>query len=422
MYAVYTPDWQVPDEPAHYNYIRHLAQVGQLPVLKDGDYDENYLRQLTSQGFPRDMPVDSLRYENHQPPLYYLLAVPVYRATNGSLLALRLFSLVIGAGVVIFSGLAVQILFSSSVPLVLATAGFVAFLPQHVAMMAAVNNDSLAELWGAVTLWLLFRSSNSASRGEHRIFWVLGLVIGMIFLTKATVYPVALTVGLILVWRTLLGRGNWAHLFRVFVPALALGMLWWGRNLLVYGWPDFLGLLRHDSVVVGQLRTDEWLSQHGVIEAISLFIGTSFNSFWGQFGWMGVPMSASIYHMLIVFCTIVLVGLGMVSRMRPPMSEKQMDALLALFVLGMLTLVQYVVYNLTFVQHQGRYLFPALLAVALSVAAGLWGWAIMIGRFFPRLSAIVYWLPIAVVPIFAVLSIASLFLFIVQRLALVEHF
>jgi len=25
LYAVQTPIWQVPDEPAHYNYIRYLA-------------------------------------------------------------------------------------------------------------------------------------------------------------------------------------------------------------------------------------------------------------------------------------------------------------------------------------------------------------------------------------------------------------
>ena len=37
-YAVYTPAWQAPDEPAHYNYVRYLAEEHRFPVLKAGDF------------------------------------------------------------------------------------------------------------------------------------------------------------------------------------------------------------------------------------------------------------------------------------------------------------------------------------------------------------------------------------------------
>ncbi|MCA1553249.1 MAG: hypothetical protein LC737_02600, partial [Chloroflexi bacterium] len=43
LYALNTPPWQVPDEPAHYNYIRTIAEQGTLPVLQVGDYDQAYL-------------------------------------------------------------------------------------------------------------------------------------------------------------------------------------------------------------------------------------------------------------------------------------------------------------------------------------------------------------------------------------------
>ncbi len=33
LYAIYTPAWQAPDEPAHYNYVRYLAENGHFPVL-----------------------------------------------------------------------------------------------------------------------------------------------------------------------------------------------------------------------------------------------------------------------------------------------------------------------------------------------------------------------------------------------------
>ena len=35
-YAIGTPAWEAPDEPAHYNYIRHLAETGDLPGAPDG--------------------------------------------------------------------------------------------------------------------------------------------------------------------------------------------------------------------------------------------------------------------------------------------------------------------------------------------------------------------------------------------------
>ena len=45
-YAVYTPDWQAPDEPAHYNYIANIATRRSLPVLLIGDYNQLLIQNL----------------------------------------------------------------------------------------------------------------------------------------------------------------------------------------------------------------------------------------------------------------------------------------------------------------------------------------------------------------------------------------
>src|SRR5574340_1261751 len=74
LYAVRTPRWQAPDEPAHFNYVRAIAETGTLPVLSPGDYDQKYLEEIKSKRFPADMSVDSIRYEAWQPPLYYIAA------------------------------------------------------------------------------------------------------------------------------------------------------------------------------------------------------------------------------------------------------------------------------------------------------------------------------------------------------------
>ena len=109
LYAVVTPPWQVPDEPAHYNYIRYLIEERRFPRLEVGDYDQAYLRQITTAKFDPSLSIEAIRYEFHQPPLYYLLAAPVYAAFGGALVPLRLLSVVLGAALVVVAYLVARL-------------------------------------------------------------------------------------------------------------------------------------------------------------------------------------------------------------------------------------------------------------------------------------------------------------------------
>ncbi|NLG27679.1 MAG: hypothetical protein GX557_07185, partial [Chloroflexi bacterium] len=102
LYALVTPAWQAPDEPAHFNYVKFVAERGSLPELRPGDYPAEYLERIKAARFPADMSIDPIRYESHQPPLYYLLASLVYRLGDALVplpvyLTLRLFSVLLGA-------------------------------------------------------------------------------------------------------------------------------------------------------------------------------------------------------------------------------------------------------------------------------------------------------------------------------------
>ncbi len=420
LYSIYTPAWQVPDEPAHYNYIRHLAEERSFPILEFGDYDQQYLSTLTSSGFPPELSIETLEYEDHQPPLYYLLSTPVFLASGGVLLPIRLLSVVFGAGVVAFSGLAIWTLFPGNAPLAIIVAGVVAFVPQHVAMLAGINNDSLSEFWIAFGLWLLFLCMTSNIKRSRRWYLALGIVIGLGLLTKTLAYllvPVA-AIGLFLKarrenleWRQTVRIGLW-----IFVPAGLLGLLWWGRNLSVYGWPDLLGLQRHNLVVLGQPRTAEWIEQFGVGEYALRFFQTTFNSFWGQFGWMGVLMDARVYLLLQFLTGAILLGAVYVLWLKPTLGSLQRDGLWTLFVMAAITTVLYLAYNVEFVQHQGRYLFPALTPLATGMAFGLLGWSTFLTRRWPGNARLVVWLPVTIVPFLAALSLFALFRFIVPAL------
>ncbi len=434
-YASRTPDWQIPDEPAHYNYVRQIVDNGELPVIEMGDWDQDYLDLLRDTNFdPAHLGnLDRVQYEDHQPPLYYLLQSTVYWAFDGDLLAMRLFSALLGSGAIVCAWAIIRRIFPGQPWLGLSAAAFIAFLPQRLSIMAGVSNDSLAE-WLAglvllgVTVYLLpntskLPSSSPQTWGEDRVRvqhasslileenntnfeWrlplALGVLVGLVFLTKSTVYYVAGIAGLAILLRG--WREGWTWRFAMqqiasfAIPAVLIGMVWWIHSVDVYGGTDFLGLQRHDEVVVGQPRTDDYIrdvyggSQRVYWEELTK---TTFQSFWGQVGWMALPMKPGIYRVLRLILLLVAIGIiiHMIhQRWFGALSRPQRE-LLALFMLTIiLVFAQFLFYNRTFVQFQGRYLYPALIPMALLIALGLTGWANLGKRWHPLAN----WLPVSI--------------------------
>lgn len=385
LYAIRTPAWQAPDEPAHYNYIRQIAGEGRLPVLEPGDWQQTYQDELTARGFDPALlgRLETVQYEDHQPPLYYLLQTPIYAATDGDLTALRLVSVALGAGVVLAAWAVLRALFPERPALALTGAAFVAFLPQHLAVLASVSNDPLAELIVGLTLLVAMRYLRGQARGASPA--LLGGLVGLALLTKTTIYFLAGIAVLAVVLRGRRERWPWRtaarHLAAVLVPALILGGVWWARNVSVYGGTDFTGLARHDAVTVGQPRTAEYIdTMYGGSfgRYLEAFVTTTFRSFWGQFGWMALIMPRWAYAAFALFSLGVIAGAGLyIRRERWPaaLSGPQRDGLALLGVTLALVAAAYVLYNVEFVQFQGRYLYPALIPLALLVAIGLAGWA-----------------------------------------------
>lgn len=421
LYAVRTPDWQAPDEPAHYNYVRQIADEGRLPVIAPGDWQQDYQEHLKASGFDPALldRLDTVQYEDHQPPLYYLLQAPVYALSGGDLLALRLVSALLGAGAVIGAWAVVRTALPGRPILALASAGFVAFLPQRLSIAASVNNDALADLVVALTLWTAVGYLRAAPRA-HPL--ALGVLAGIALITKTTVYFLAgiVVLAALLRWR----RERWprrvaaAHLAAAILPALLIGGVWWARNLDTYGGTDFTGLARHDAVTVGQVRTDEYIedtlgdSEQQYVENL---VRTTFHSFWGQFGWMAVPLPATVYRALWLITGGLLAGAAIYAwreRLPRALDGPGRDALIVFAAVILLVSAAFLLYNREFVQFQGRYLYPALIPLALIVAAGLCGWA---GLVFGR-RALADWLPLAAVGALALFALIALERYLVPNL------
>ncbi|MDQ7030574.1 MAG: glycosyltransferase family 39 protein [Ardenticatenia bacterium] len=409
LYAWRTPRWQAPDEPAHFNYVRYVAETGRPPVLVAGCYDQAYLERLKRLRFPPSLPVDRLCYEAHQPPLYYYLAAVPYRLALAvgadPLLAVRLFSVLLGGGVVAVTAALVRTLFPTPPDVALATAGVVAAVPMHVAMLASANNDALAELVLALTVWHMVRLLKKTT-SRPLDWYMLGGLLGLALLTKTTAY-LAFPLALAVVWwrREVIAAQARGSVVLALCIALALGLPWFVRNSLVYGGTDVLGLQRHEAVVVGQPRTAEWLAELGVARLVKRLIVTTFHSFWGQFGWMAAPLPSWAYSPLWILTSLAGMGWGLrlwARRHLWPSAVPRGYALLALWI-G-LNVLAYGWYNLTFVQHQGRYLFPSLPALALFLVLGLQEWIappyrrIGLGAMVIGLAGLTWWSLWAVLP------------------------
>jgi hypothetical protein len=92
QYALLTPPWQAPDEPAHYNVIRQLA-AGEIPVMAPATTTRRTSTKSAAPNSPRNTALTQIEYEDWQPPLYYLLLTPVFWIFGGSLVALRFTSM-----------------------------------------------------------------------------------------------------------------------------------------------------------------------------------------------------------------------------------------------------------------------------------------------------------------------------------------
>lgn len=379
-YAVNTPKWNNPDEPAHYNYIKEIAEHARLPVLMPGDYCAQCLEQLKAARFPDSMSIDAVRYESHQPPLYYFLASGVYKlaplgedpaSVNMRVFMLRMFSVACGAILLIVAYRVVALIFSSpeTAALRLGVPAFIALLPMHVAMSAAIENDILAELVLSVLLLVLVaRMAGEITPGQGEL-WA-GLLWGLALLTKTTiVLPAIVAIVIAVLW---VHGGRLAQVLlsgvRIALVGLVISGWWMIRNVGLYGWPDLFGLQRQALVAGEQQQTQNLLAQW------SSWSQTTFQSFWGQFGWMGIVAEPRYYSIARWLCIIALVGLvyGLVRLLFKPSLLSRFQYICLVLMAAVLVAVAggFVYYNLTFYQAQGRYLYPAIIPLGLAFAGG----------------------------------------------------
>lgn len=411
-WAYASPTFRTPDAPMHYNSVMRLANGGGWPAPGEATLDPDILTVaieggLVPPGAPdvgishfyrldggliygngtRFADVDPLpehertvpRFAGEgsvgvdqmtqHPPLYYGLAAGYLTVLgadtwqwDGQLLALRVLSALMVVWVVP-SAIATARLLGLDRRLALAAGAGVFAIPQLAHIGSAVSNDSLYILAGALLTVACAKVATTAPR--KRDILLVGALLGLGLWTKATFFPFGLIAGLAF----LVSPGPMSRARKLVYGVLAgltgllIGGYWWARNLVLYGTLQPAGFPNEATDWAGR--------EPDPFAFLRTALGDLAGSFWGKFGWLELPMPT----MLLVGLTAIAVALAAAGFAAARGRRAALvTPTLVVPIIVVILLVQAWLNHLhtgNVAGMQGRYLFPAVPALAALAAWGI---------------------------------------------------
>jgi len=394
IYAAVVPPWQAPDETGHFEYAWLLTHLGRLPTQEDLDprFEQELIASLyewrygtfIGRPLPEQMPVrtDQLPTSVFSQFARTVLAerfslAYVWQALflfpfRGQDLALQLFvarfsSVLLNVGVVWLAFLTFGELFSARPdPAVLATV-VVIFLPQHTFVNGSVSDGPLAEVMACLVLYSWVTLFHHGAGIWRFLGIAMGTLLGL-WSKNTAVYLIPVDIGLGVWWLVRQRRRPWTWRHVAYVCAcialLGAGLWVWSHSSLGQrAWP-WLSAFPAPSEWA-------WMDQRGSTLGQALLV--AYESFWANFGWMSLPISARWYGAIALLSVMALWGWCAGRRQEPQaqprwwigmMGGALASALLIFLWVGLFAQPGYY-------QFQGRYLFPVLIPFASLLVGGL---------------------------------------------------
>lgn len=357
LYALLTPLFEAPDEPAHFRYVRLVREQANLPRLD------------LSQPFA---------YESLQPPLYYVLlaltynplsvpegwpAAPYFQSPTLNkflhnspedakwigLFRLRRYQLLFGSITVIVTFFLAYKILGHMTPSAFAS-WYVATLPQFTFISSAINNDNLAN---AVSSLLLLMACGMFTRNSISRSYAItaGVLAGLGLITKLS-SAVSLAV---LAAATLAVRLP----FRERVTLLA----WIVVIASIIAAPYFIWFYSVHGVFIGRLPNQ--VPMVSDLRQISMFFEYLWKSYVGKFGWMTYEAPGVVYWFHVFILLAALFGL-----IRGWSSTDRRIQLCGVAIIMAVALVGFYCLRVDF-NPQARYMFVSLPAIAVLISFGL---------------------------------------------------
>ena len=415
-YTLATPVLEASDEFKHYPYVQYVQTHHDLPVLDPPACLET----------PSECP---WLQDGGQPPIYYILLAAstswidtsdlgelrrvnwhafignpgqvcnknliIHRPEeeqfpwDGAVLAIhlcRLITVLIGAGSVVLTHLAVRDLFPDRPVLALGATALTAFNPMFIFVNASVNNDAMTTFTGCLNLLMFARLARDGLRpGEQEKplpLWRYGLVgftMGLFLLTKLSALTALMLLPILLGWISY-RRQSWRPLLvglPIIIAVAALMSGWWfARNWRLYG--DLTGL---NAFIEIQGRRGGFPSIQDWIEEFVTFRWT----YWGLFGAVNVMAPTWVYRFFDVLSLVGLVGFGLwvvrsgeLDRLLEGIRHPRPDVHPSLWWIptawaGIL-FVSVLRWTWIFYSFQGRFMFPNIGGISALLMVGLHQW------------------------------------------------
>jgi hypothetical protein len=428
-----TPPFQVPDEPAHFAYVKQLADTGALPTSPSEEYSseeqlalaglESYQirkdparRAIISQRrqdlldsklaafnrSPRGKGSPDAGSSTSEPPLYYALeSIPYRLAASGTLLdrlqLMRLLSALIAGATALFTFLFLREAFPRVRWAWTAGALAVALTPLFAFMSGAVNPDALLFAVSAALFYCLARAFRRGLSIRSAI--ALGLVLAAGFLAKLNFIGLApgafLALGILSVHaarrsgrRALRAPALAAAIACVPIVVVALRNAFSGSSLL--GIVTATVETTHASL--SGLANYVWqLYLPRLPGTVDDFYGVSstrqiwFDGFVGRFGWLDTLFPGWVYTLALIpaAAIAVLCVRSLITRratLRARAGELACYALMTLGVMVQIGISSFRVFPEETAEYgQARYLLPllpllaAILVLAARGAGRRWG-------------------------------------------------
>lgn len=350
-----TPFDSFPDESAHFLYAQHIRDHRELPPLS---FDRKKI----------EIP------EGFQPPLHYgagaILLIPSM-SRQAQVLVLRIFSLLLGWGTVVFIWKCAQFVFPGKPEAVVMITAFAALNPQFIFTHSGITNIATTDFTCALLLWLLLRilsENTSLLRGSL----VVGICCGLVLLSRTTtIYLIPVCVAAL--W--LRGRSDFSRLWRsllVFsIAAFAVAGWWYLRNWIYYEDP-FLWKVHQTTMGSG------WAREGGadlfyIMQALAFLHA----SFWAYFGRNEFHAGVAEYSLYLLVEAVALWGVMEIFLRKdtdpdfaPPQFSRKAFAFLMFS--GGVALAEILLLQLRISSPQGRYLYMSMPAVATALGAGIY--------------------------------------------------
>lgn len=374
LYAFLLPPWELIDEEQHFHYVQYLAEGRGLPVLGqtflspeviDSIFTTNrwaaYGITRPSSRDPQAMGLEGLSYEAYQPPLAYLVSLPVYKLLASGdilnrLLGLRVLTVLIGTATVFLAYQMARTLAPGYGSIAFGSASLLTLIPERVISVSRFNNDALVEALSVATLLLLI--SGIQKGFGWRLTLGVGVILGGAILAKANgllLLPVAaIALGL----TYMRGMMPWQEALRraicVFSIAAATAGWVFFRNMNLYGDPTGVGTFL--NLISFRLDTSPFI-----------FTWELFRGFWAMW-WEGRLAMA----FMAIMAVIVLVAVFGLLRLlfRNSMNRPGMALLIVFALLNIVAVWWSARIGLVPVV-QGRLLLPAVSSLSILLVWGL---------------------------------------------------